>query len=87
MQLLLNFFSAINTYLHSKQEKNWGNMTAYNQLKVFFLLLFHLIIEYFVRVRIDLSIGIYISIKSTFSLSHKAGKNIKIFLAKTKQKN
>ena len=28
---------AINTYLHSKQEKFWGNMTYFNQLKDNFL--------------------------------------------------
>ena len=58
--------SAINTYLHSKQEKNWGN-TSFNQLKYyFFLLLFHIKIAYFVRERIHLSIGIFISMKNKF---------------------
>ena len=92
MQLLLNFpVNKCNTYLQSKQEKNWENMTSFNQPKNnFLLLLFHLIILYFVRERFHLSIGIYISMKSTFlSFNYKAqknGKNIKIFLTKTKQK-
>ena len=72
-----------------KKEKNWGNMTSCNQLKDNFLLLFfHLIIVYFVRERFYLSTGIYISMKSTFFKNLKAqknGKNIKIYLTKTKQ--
>ena len=85
MQLLLNFpvNSAINIYLHSKKEKNWGNMTSCNQLKdnfflLLFHLLFHLIIEYFVRERFALSIGIYIPMKSTsFFKSESLEKMVK----------
>ena len=44
----------IRTYIHSKQEKNWGNMTSCIQLKDnFLLLLFHLITEYLVRERFE----------------------------------
>ena len=57
-------------------------MTSCNQLKDnFFLLLFHIIIKSFVRERIELSIGIYISMKSTFFIKLESlkenGKNIK----------
>ena len=77
LQFLLEYINGIITLfcrkkvqlihnLHSKQEKNWGNMTSCIQLRNnFFLLLFHLIIKYFVRERFELSIGIYVSIKST----------------------
>ena len=66
-------------------------MTYCNQLKDnFFLLLFHLIIEYFVRERFELSIGIYISMKSTIYFKseslEKMVKKKKICLTKTKQK-
>ena len=71
-------------------------MTSCNQLKDNFLLIFiHLIIEYFVTEKFDLSIGIYISMKSAFFyLIQEAfvklrenGRNVKICLAKTKQKD
>ena len=66
MQLLIH----INTYLNSKQEKIWENMTSCKQLKNnFFLLLFYIQIAYFVRERIELFIGIYISMKCTFLFS------------------
>ena len=72
-----HFFYVTHTYihlrllynkdLHSKQEKNWGNMTSCNQLKDSFLLfLFNLIIVYFVTEKFDLSIDIYIFMKSAF---------------------
>ena len=63
-------------------------MTSCNQLKYYlFLLLFYIKIAYFVRERIELFIGIYISMKSTFPLKPESSeeKNIKICLAKTKQ--
>ena len=89
---LLDYISAINTYLHSKQEKNWGNMTSYNQLKYFFfLLLFYIKIAYFVRERIELFIGIYISMKSTFLFkpesSEKMVKTSKFVSQKQNKKN
>ena len=48
-------------------------MTSCKQLKDnFFFFLFHLIIEYFVRERLELSIGIYISMKSAFFIKSKS---------------
>ena len=79
MQLLLNFpvNKWINTYLHSKQEKNWANMTSCNQLKnYFFLLLFYIKIAYFVRERIALFTGIYISMKSTIPFKPESSEKI-----------
>ena len=53
-------------------------MTSLSQLKYyFFLLIFHLIIKYFGRERFELSIGIYISMKSTFFKSESLEKIIK----------
>ena len=53
--------------LHSKQEKIWENMTSCKQLKnILFLLLYYIKTAYFVRERIELFIGLYISMKSTF---------------------
>ena len=90
MQLLFNFLEtiAINTYLHSKQEKNWGNMTSCNPHKNF------------VRERIELFIGIYIygiyisMMKSTFPFNPessakmvKTSKFVSQKQNKTKQKN
>ena len=55
------------------QEKDLENMTSFKQLKDnFFLFLFHLIIEYFVRERLELSIGIYISMKSAFFIKSES---------------
>ena len=48
-------------------------MTSCNQLNYyFFLLLFYIKVAYFVRKRIELFIGIYISMKTTFPLTQKA---------------
>ena len=78
-------------HLDSKQEKNWGNITSCKQLKYHFpFLLFYIKIAYFVRERIELFIGMYISMKSTFPFkpeSSENGKIINICLAKTKQNN
>ena len=58
--------------MHSKQEKIWENMISCEQLKnKFFLLVFYIKIAYFVRERIELFIGIYISMKSTFPFKLK----------------
>ena len=78
--------------MHSKQEKNWGNMTSCKQLKNnFFLLPFHIKIAYFVRERIELFIGIYISMKSTFLFkpesSEKMVKTSKFVSQKQNKKN
>ena len=64
--------------MHSKQETNLENMTSYcKQLKNnFFLLLFYIKIVYFVRERIALFIGIYISMKSTFPFKAESSEKM-----------
>ena len=67
-------------------------MTSCKQLKNnFFLLLFYVIIAYFVRERIELSIDTYISMKSTFIFksesSEKMVKTFKFVSQKNKTKN
>ena len=66
-------------------------MTSCNQLKYyFFLLLFYIEIAYFVRERIKLFIGIFISMKGTFPFkpesSEKMVKTSKFVLQKQKNK-
>ena len=52
-------------------------MTSCNQLKYyFFLLLFYIKISYFVRERIELYIGVYISMKSTFSFKPESSEKM-----------
>ena len=64
-------------------------MTSCKQLKNnFFLLLFYIKIAYFVRERVELFIGIYISIKSTFLFKPESSEKMvktNLSLAKTKQ--
>ena len=52
-------------------------MNSCNQLKYyFFLLLFYIKIAYFVRERIELFIGIYISMKSTFPFKPESSEKM-----------
>ena len=66
-------------------------MTSCNQLNYyFFLLLFYIKVAYFVRKRIELFIGIYISMKSTFlfkpEISEKIVKTSKFVSQKQNKK-